>query len=244
MTFKASNTVREIAHQLPSSIRIFDDLGIDYCCGGNKSVAQACHNSGISVELLLGRLGELNATVPDPDFAPWHQAPLSELTKHIVETHHAYVRKEIPRLNALLEKVNFRHGSVHPELTPMKLVFAFVGEDMLNHMHKKEQVLFPHINGLERTSSEGELPPPTPFGSVTRPVECMMRDHEKAGKEMQQLRDLSAGYTLPEGACLSYRALYDGLREFEQDLHRHVYLENNILFPRAVELESKACVPA
>lgn len=126
----------------------------------------------------------------------------------------------------------------------MKLVFAFVGEDMLNHMHKEEQVLFPYINGLERTSTEGELPPPTPFGSVTRPVECMMRDHEKAGKEMQQLRDLSAGYTLPEGACLSYRALYDGLREFEQDLHRHVYLENNILFPRAVELESKACVPA
>ena len=244
MTFKASNTVREIAHQLPSSIRVFDDLGIDYCCGGYKSIAEACHNAGVSLEALLGRLGELNEALPDPDFAPWHQAPLSELTRHIVETHHAYVRQEIPRLNALLEKVNSRHGNAHPELAPMKLVFAFVGEDMLNHMQKEEQVLFPYINSLERTSHEGAQPPPTPFGSVTRPVECMMRDHEKAGKDMQQMRDLSAGYTLPEGACLSYRALYDGLREFEQDLHRHVYLENNILFPRAIELESKACAPA
>ena len=126
----------------------------------------------------------------------------------------------------------------------MKLVFALVGEDMLNHIDKEEQVLFPYINRLERAGSEGELPPPTPFRSVTRPVECMMRDHEKAGEEMQQIRDLSAGYMLPEGACLSYRALCDGLREFEQDLHRHVYLENNILFPRAIELESKVCVPA
>jgi regulator of cell morphogenesis and NO signaling len=155
MTFKASDTVREIAQQLPSSIRIFDELGIDYCCGGNKSIAQACHNAGVSVELLLGRLRELNETVLDPDFAPWHQARLSELTRHIVETHHAYVRKEIPSLNALLERVNSRHASVHPELTAMKLVFAFVGEDMLNHMQKEEQVLFPYINGLERASSEG-----------------------------------------------------------------------------------------
>jgi regulator of cell morphogenesis and NO signaling len=244
MTFETSNTVREIAHQLPSSIRVFEDLGIDYCCGGNKSIAQACHSAGVAVELLLGRLGELSDTVPDADFASWHEAPLSELTRHIVEAHHAKVRKEIPRLNALLEKVNSRHGNVHPELTPMKLVFAFVGEDMLNHMQKEEQVLFPYINRLECASNEGTLPGPTPFGSVTRPVECMMRDHEKAGKEMQQIRNLSNAYTLPDGACLSYRALYDGLRDFEQDLHRHVYLENNILFPRAIELESKACTPA
>jgi regulator of cell morphogenesis and NO signaling len=244
MTFESSNTVREIAHQLPSSIRLFDDFGIDYCCGGNKSIAEACHKAGVSLELLLGRLGELNETVPDSDFAPWQKAPLSQLTRHIVETHHAYVRKEIPRLNALLEKVTSRHGSVHPELTAMKLVFAFVGKDMLNHMQKEEQVLFPYIDSLEHSGSEGAALPIAPFGSVTRPVECMMRDHEKAGKETQQIRDLSNGFTLPEGACLTYRALYDGLREFEQDLHRHVYLENNILFPRAIEIESKACAPA
>jgi iron-sulfur cluster repair di-iron protein len=244
MRFKASDTVRDIASQLPSSIRIFDELKIDYCCGGNKSVAQACQSAGISLEFLLARLGELNAQVPDPDFTSWQRASLASLTRHIVQTHHSYVRKEIPRINALLEKVQSRHGTVHPELTAMKLVFGFIGEDMLNHMQKEEQVLFPYIEQLERGSADGTPPPATPFGSVTRPVDCMMRDHEKAGKEMQQIRDLSEEFTLPEGACPTYRALYDGLREFEQDLHCHVHLENNILFPRAIELEAKACAPA
>jgi len=243
MTINASNTVGEVAQQLPSSIRVFHDLGIDYCCGGNKSIAQACRNAGISLEILIGRLGELNEAAPDPDFAPWREAPLEELTRHIVDTHHAYVRREIPCLNALLEKVDSRHGPIHPDLTRMKLAFGFVAEDMLDHMSKEEQILFPYINGLERAGNEGALSPPSCFGSVSRPVDCMMRDHEKAGKQMQQIRDLSSNYTLPEGACLSYRALYAGLREFEQDLHRHVYLENSILFPRAIALEARGCAP-
>lgn len=244
MTFNTSAIVRDIAQQLPSSIRVFEDLGIDYCCGGKKSIAEACQQFGVSPELLLQRLGELDEQLVEPDFAPWQEGSLTTLAQHIIQTHHAFLRNEIPRLNSLFEKVRARHGSARPELTAMALVFGFIGKDMLNHMQKEEQVLFPYIERLEQDSRRGVPPPVTPFGSVNRPVECMMSDHEKAGKEMQQIRELSNSFTLPEGACLSYRALYAGLRDFEQDLHQHVHLENNILFPGAIELESKACAPA
>lgn len=244
MTFQSSAILREIIEQVPLSIRLFEEMGIDYCCGGNKSLAEACCQAGIPVELALQRLSELNDPIGDPDLTSWHEAPLSELIEHIVQTHHKYVRREIPRLESLLEKVTERHGKMHPELMTMKLVFRFVGEDMLSHMDKEEQILFPYIARLEQASRESSLPPPAPFGSVARPVECMMREHTKAGEETQQIRELSNGFTLPDGACASFRALYDGLREFEQDLHRHVHLENNILFPRAIEVERKACTLA
>lgn len=244
MTFNTSAIVRDVAQQLPSSIRVFEDLGIDYCCGGKKSIAEACQQIGVSPELLLQKLGKLDEPLVEPDFAPWEEGSLTTLTQHIIQTHHAFVRNEILRLNSLFEKVRSRHGSAHPELTAMALIFGSIAEDMLNHMQKEEQVLFPYIERLEQDSCAGLLPPATPFGSVNLPVECMMRDHEKVGKEMQQIREFSNSFTLPEGACLSYRALYDGLRDFEHDLHQHVHLENNILFPRTIELESKACALA
>jgi len=211
---------------------------------GGKSIAQASHKAGVPLELLLERLGELSEQVPELDFTPWQRTSLASLARHIVEIHHAFVRKEVPRLNALLQKVQAKHRAIRPELTAMMLSFAFVGQDMLNHMQKEEQVLFPYIERLEQASLSGALLPVAAFGSVARPVECMMRDHERTGQAMQQIRQLSNGFTLPESACLSYRALYDGLKDFEQDLHRHVHLENNILFPRAIELEAKACRPA
>jgi len=239
MTFKPSTTVREIAQRAPLSIRWFDEIGLDYCCGGNKSLVEACHQAGVPLDLALHKLGELNERISDPG-TTWQEAPLIELIQHIVQTHHDYVRKEIPRLKSLLDKVNDRHGKVHPELTAIKLVFGFVAEEMLNHTQKEEQVLFPYIERLEHASREGVLPPVTPFGSVAKPVECRMRDHARAGQEMLQIREVSRDFTPPDDACTSYRALYDGLREFDQDLHRHVHLDNYILFPRATELEAKA----
>jgi regulator of cell morphogenesis and NO signaling len=240
MTFKPSATLREIAQRAPLSIRWFDEIGLDYCCGGNKSLAEACRQAGVPLDLALRKLGELNERISDPGITPWQEAPLMELIQNIVQTHHDYVRKEIPRLKSLLDKVNDRHGKVHPELTAIKLVFGFVAEEMLNHMQKEEQVLFPYIERLEHASREGVLPPVTPFGSVAKPIECMMRDHVQAGKEMLQIREISRDFAPPDDSCTSYRALYDGLREFDQDLHRHVHLENYILFPRAIELEAKA----
>jgi len=240
MTFQSSAIVRQIIEQVPLSVRLFDEMGIDYCCGGDKSLTEACRHAGVPVELALRRLSDLDDRIGDPDITPWQEAQLSDLVRHIVQNHHEYVRREIPRLQSLLEKVNDRHGKVHIELIAMKVMFDFVADEMLNHMDKEELVLFPYFVRLEQASRECSLPPVAPFGSVARPVECMMRDHTKAGKEMLQIRELSKGFTLPDGACTSFRALYDGLREFEQDLHRHVHLENNILFPRAIELERKA----
>lgn len=238
MSFKSSAKVAEIVEQAPGSIRLFEEVGIDYCCGGAKSLGESCRQSGVSLELILGKLNELRGRVADAEHG-WQAAPLSELVQHIVKTHHEYVRNEIPRLQSLLEKVNGRHSHVHPELIAVKLVFGQVAEEMLDHMQKEERVLFPYIVRLEQSSREGSLPPATAFGSVARPVECMMRDHAKAGKEMLEIRELSGEFTLPQQACHSFRGLYDGLREFEQDLHYHVHLENNVLFPRAVELEAK-----
>ena len=239
MTFKPSTTVGEIARQAPLSIRLFDEIGIDYCCGGNKSLAEACRTAGPPLELTLQQLNELNnSLVADPDIPLWQEAALPELIRHIVETHHEYIRNEIPRLESLLEQVNERYGKVHPELTAIKLEFGFIAEETLNHMDKEEQVLFPYIEQLEQPSQEGVSPATTPLGSVARPVECMRRDHAKAGEEMQRIRELSNDFTAPENASISFRELYEGLRSFEQDLHHHVHLENNILFPRAIALEA------
>ncbi len=239
MTFKPSTTVGEIARQAPLSIRLFDEIGIDYCCRGNKSLAEACRTAGAPLELTLQQLNELNnSLVADPDIPLWQEAALPELIRHIVETHHEYIRNEIPRLESLLEQVNERYGKVHPELTAIKLEFGFIAEETLNHMHKEEQVLFPYIEQLEQASQEGVSPATTPFGSVARPVECMRRDHAKAGEEMQRMRELSNHFTPPENASIAFRELYDGLRSFEQDLHHHLHLENNILFPRAIALEA------
>lgn len=244
MTIDPSTTVRDIAQQLPSSMRVFEELGIDYCCGGTKPLTDACSQAGIPVASVLAKLGALNEHPSDADVTSWHQAALSSLIDHVVQTHHGYCRTEIPRVQALLEKVAQVHGARHPELIPMKLAFGFVAEEMLDHMLKEEQILFPYIKGLEQASAQGVLPPVTVFGSVARPIECMMRDHEKAGNEMQQIRESSQGYAVPNDGCITYKALMDALREYEQDLHRHVHLENNILFPKSLEMETRACALA
>lgn len=244
MTIDPATTVRDIAQQLPSSMRVFEEMGIDYCCGGTKPLSDACRQAGIPLEPVLRKLGALNEHLADPDVTPWQQATLANLIDHVVDTHHSYCRTEIPRVKALLEKVAQVHGARHPELITMKVAFGALSEDMLDHMQKEEQVLFPYIKGLEQTSAQGALPPVTVFGSFARPIECMMRDHEKAGNETQQIRALSNGYTVPNDGCITYRALIDALREYEQDLHRHVHLENNILFPKSLEMETRACALA
>lgn len=244
MNFEPSATVREITQQCPSSFRVFEELGIDYCCGGNKSLAEAAKIADVSLEQVLARLEAASETGDGAALPHWQDAPLSSLTRHIVERHHAFVRTEAPRLQALAGKVSTRHGSAHPELLGISLAFGFLADEMINHMQKEEQVLFPYIERLEQAIGRQDAGPTAPFVTVAQPVECMMRDHDKAAGLMRKVRDLSKGFTLPEGACNSFRALYAGLKEFEQDLHRHVHLENNILFPRALHVEDKSCTPA
>jgi regulator of cell morphogenesis and NO signaling len=160
------------------------------------------------------------------------------LTKHIVQKHHKYVRGAVPRISALLAKVTAKHGERHPELVAIEKEFLGLGQEMYAHMQKEEQILFPYIERLERATEGQQLEPPF-FQTVRNPVHRMMEEHDSAGRALQGIRGLSTGYQTPAEACESYREVYRSLEEFEANMHAHVHLENNILFPRAVELEAK-----
>jgi regulator of cell morphogenesis and NO signaling len=237
MGFSGETKVRDIALSSPAARHLLEDAGLDYCCGGGKSLREACHGTHVSADGILARLQEYSRDVR-PDAANWASAPLSELTRHICEKHHSYVRAAIPRIGELLTKVNAKHGAKHPELTTTETLFAQVGREMTSHMQKEEQILFPYIETMERAhNGNGSLEPPF-FQTVGNPIKAMMNEHDSAGNLVRQIRQASADYAAPADACTSYKALYQALAEFEGDLHLHVHLENNILFPRAVELES------
>lgn len=230
-------TVREIALENPSSVRVFETLGIDYCCGGKRSLSEACSRAAIDVDKALELLAEADRKAHDSPAPEWEARPLREIVAHIVEDHHSFVRGETPRIAGLLAKVRTRHGFLHPEIAKIEDLFLAMGQELSTHMLKEEQMLFPYIERLEKAAREGAPAPAAFFGSVARPIANMMAEHDDAGAILSQLRALSNGYTAPAGACPTYVALYSGLEDFERDLHRHVHLENNILFPRAMELE-------
>lgn len=238
MTTAAETIVRKIALDNPASVRVFESLGIDYCCGGILPLKDACLRANVSPESVLKLLDDLDAArqgAPDE----WLTAPFAELTAHIVSRHHGYVRTEGPRLLALIEKVTSRHGAGHPELAEIGAIFAAVFQKLSVHMLKEEQVLFPFLNSMDAAQRSGQPLPAAFFGSVRNPIASMLTDHNDAGESVAGIAALSGGYRTPPGACPSYVALYDGLAEFERDLHGHVHLENNILFPEAWEMERR-----
>jgi regulator of cell morphogenesis and NO signaling len=194
------------------------------------------------VEDVLRSLDDAHAPSVEADkhAFDFQNARLTDLIAHILATHHGYVKQEIPRLRQLLAKVVAVHCASHPELAAVQRTFAGLADELLAHMMKEEMVLFPYIEELEQASSEGKRAPHAPFGSIGNPVRMMELEHESAGKALEEIRMLTAVYTPPETACFSYRTLYSALQEFEADLHQHVHLENNILFPRAIALEGQA----
>lgn len=240
MTLNLSETVRDIAVQNPESVRVFESLGIDYCCGGKRPLKEACERANVSTERVLEMLQGAASDQDLEDLGRWPTASIAELSEYIVATHHRYVRRETPRLETLLEKVAAKHGDAHPELATIKETFSAMAQELFAHTLKEEQVLFPYLTKLEAAVLTHAPVPPAFFGSVRNPIARMLADHDDAGELLTVLRDLSENYQVPAGGCPSYHALYRGLEEFERDLHRHVHLENNILFPRAVQMESSA----
>jgi regulator of cell morphogenesis and NO signaling len=238
MTVSTSKTVRELAVEMPESTRVFEKLGIDYCCGGGKSLEEACAASNISVDEVLVRLelAEQSAQANTTD-RNWFSEPLADLVDHIKNTHHRYTREELARVTPLLEKVCSVHGKNHPELLPIRAAFHGLAQELTTHMMKEEMVLFPFIVRLEEAFIEGEPVLPPPFGTVQNPVSMMMHEHDAAGDALKAMRQASAGYTAPADACISFQTLYRALADFETDLHQHIHLENNILFPRAIKME-------
>ena len=231
-------TVREVVLENPAATRVFEALGIDYCCGGNQSLERVCRAANLSVDQVLESLEAAErASNATPDTRHWQTEPLADLIAHIKSAHHKYVREEIVRLAPLFDKVCSVHGTNHPELLQARATFAGLAQEMTTHMMKEDMMLFPYIVRLEEAFIEKQPAPPSPFGSVRNPVEMMMRDHEDAGGALRELRETTNGYTVPSEACISFQTLYRALAEFEADLHQHIHLENNILFPRAVEME-------
>jgi regulator of cell morphogenesis and NO signaling len=233
-------TVREIALKQPTAIRVFERFGIDYCCGGRKPLAEACIAGNLEINSVIAALEEAERK-PGAEVDNWAERTLESLSSHIVAKHHAYVKRELPRLAQLAQKVVGRHGSTKPELPAIANSLIQLDEELAQHLAKEEAVLFPYIVGLERFISIGTLKPQSCFGTVANPIAMMTQEHDAAGSLIAEIRRLSRNFTTPEDACPTFHAFYDGLREFEQDLHQHIHLENNILFPRAIELDNPSC---
>ena len=237
MTFCADKTVRELAVETPNATRVFEKLKIDYCCGGGRSLGEACAAAGVEVAEVERLLEAAGSTAATPAAA--QSGMMSELIDYIVEKHHTFTRDEMKRVAALADKVAAKHGGNHPELLEVRDLFARLCEDLRPHMLKEEAVLFPYIKQLEQAAAAGGPSPYAPFGTVAYPVRMMMLEHDTAGEILRELRAASGDYTAPDDGCISYRTLYGALEELEADLHQHIHLENNVLFPRAAGLEQE-----
>ncbi len=238
MQVETTKTVRELALENPNATRVFERLGIDYCCGGGKTLEQACASAHVSLDGVLASLAEGQA-VPAAD-RDWTNASLAELAHHIVDTHHQYVKQEAPRLEQLADKVASVHGQNHPEVAHIRATFQALAMELSSHLWKEEQILFPYIEEMEQAVSHGCPVPPCRFGTVQNPVRMMVMEHDSAGDALRELRASSSNYTVPPDACVTYKTFYAALEAFEADLHQHIHLENNILFPRAMQMESAA----
>jgi regulator of cell morphogenesis and NO signaling len=237
MQTTSEKTVREIALENPSSIRVFESLGIDYCCGGKRPLSDACSHAKVDLGRVIELLESAKPNSQAPEEEEWKKKPLRELIAHIVANHHGYLRQESPRIQGLLTKILTKHGSTHPQIVRIDELFGAITQELSTHMLKEEQLLFPYIDRMEQAQKAGMPVPAAFFETVGRPIANMIADHDDAGALLAQIRDLSCGYSTPAGACPTFVGLYSGLEAFERDLHHHIHLENNILFPRAIEME-------
>lgn len=237
MHIETQDKLKDLALTMPGSTRVFEKFGIDYCCGGGRSLAEACASARVETQFIVAELERLE---PASSLAlNWAEAPLAQLIEHILDQHHVFTRAELTRLETLFVKVCAKHGEHHPVLPMAETLLHELRDELLPHMQKEERVLFPYVKQMEEAGQAGRLLPLAPFGTVQNPVRMMMREHDTAGEMLREMRRLTKKFALPEEACASWRALYQGLQELEADLHEHIHLENNVVFPRAVALESE-----
>ena len=237
MTLTTTKTVRDYALEAPQTIPLFEKLGIDFCCGGNRPLEEACLASNLNIEEVLKSLETALARAVKPSERELQTGSLAELISHIVKTHHVFVRTQIPQIEKLLEKVYDKHGLNHPELGRIRNVFRGLAQELMMHLMKEENILFPYVERMEESVMQHEPVLPPPFGTIANPVRMMEHEHDNAGIALKSMRESSNGYNLPADACTSFRALYTALANFEKDLHQHIHLENNVLFPKAQQME-------
>ena len=214
---------------------VFEKYHLDFCCKGKRTLEQACREKDLEVNTLIDELEQVAENNNPSVSGYFDQFSLQQLTEYIIKTHHSFVRKEIPSITAYLERVVSKHGDLHPEVYKVLDLFNMLSEEMIHHMEKEELVLFPRINEIEGRIAAGEKI--IMNGSyLLSPVIIMEGEHENAGNLLEQIRELTNDYEAPTGACTTFRLVYASLRGFEFDLHHHVHLENNILFPKALAM--------
>jgi regulator of cell morphogenesis and NO signaling len=235
MNIEVDTPVGAIVAERLGRARVFERLGIDYCCEGATPLEDACSQRSLDVDCVVAEIADCDARdaegrLDPPDPAAMNASELAD----IVETHHDYLRRELPRLSRLMANVLIAHGDRHPELAHLWGTLADLRDELESHMLKEERVLFPLIKRLEAAQS----PFPVHCGTVENPIRVMVHEHESAGLGLKRIRELTGNHRPPADACASFKALYEGLAHLEADLHRHIHKENNILFPRGAALEA------
>lgn len=239
MNISKDNIVGAVVAEDYRTAGVFEQAGIDFCCNGNRSIEIACREQKIVAEELVSRLQQtVNASSHKEDAASDYKSwPLDLLADFIEKKHHRYVTEQIPIIQAFLEKIVRVHGSRHPELAEIKAHFDACAAELTSHMKKEELMLFPFIRKMVQAKQSGTRELAAPFGTVQNPIRMMMHEHDTEGERFRKIKELSNQYTAPADGCNTYRAAYATLQAFEDDLHLHIHLENNILFPKSIDLE-------
>ncbi len=231
-------TIGELVAKDYRKAQVFKKMGIDFCCGGKKTLSEVCTKKGLDIHKVEEELSAIEHQTGSlsHNFQQWE---LDFLSDYIVNTHHRYVKESIPFMTELSQKVARVHGATHPELVQVADVFGHIAADLSMHLQKEENILFPYIKQMIGAQKNGASLNQPHFGQVANPIQVMEAEHEGAGEDLSEIRKLTRDYQLPADACTSYRILFQKLEEFENDLHQHIHLENNILFPKSVELEKQ-----
>ena len=230
-TSLTDRTVGELVAERPGRSRIFQSFQIDFCCQGSRTLREACERKGVALETVIEQIEAEQAAPKEAGENPAQFAP-AELIAHIVAKHHGFLRQELPRLHAMAQRVAQVHGAHTPSLVEVFEVFTGLFQELDSHMMKEEQILFPAILAMDQG---GQAPLP-----LDGPIACMLHEHDDAGEALRRLRELTGGYQPPADACNTYRALFDGLEDLEEDLHRHIHLENSVLFPAAERMAARS----
>jgi regulator of cell morphogenesis and NO signaling len=230
-------TLAEIVTDNIRSAIIFEEAGLDFCCKGKRSLKDACSEKNIDVQKIVNELANLSDS--DKGTQNVNDWQLDFLVDNIMNNHHQYIRRMIPVISLHTDKVASVHGQNHPETLQIADLFLSVRDELEGHMMKEERVLFPQIKQMVLNQKENSQFYPPPFGTIQNPIRMMEYEHTSAGDALQQIRELSNNYSFPEDACNTFKALYSELKEFEEDLHKHIHLENNILFPKSITLEAE-----
>lgn len=236
MVITKDKTVGETVTENIKTAHVFKKYGIDFCCGGGISIEKACEKKDVDFSTLEEELLNVDTTQKSYDFDKWE---LGFLIDHIVNVHHTYVQESIPLILQYSNRVAKVHGHHYSEVLEINRLFIEVSNELISHLQKEEAILFPYVKNLLQIKEAGAKASTPPFGTVNNPVAMMEEEHENAGDILKSIAKLSNNYTPPEEACNTFRALYAKLDEFEQDLHQHIHLENNILFPKAILLEKQ-----